>query len=664
MNSEFDYNTAFSRNIGWITETEQALLKSKRVAIAGLGGVGGAHLITLCRLGIEQFTLSDFDCFGVENFNRQAGARMETVGRPKLDAVIEMAQQINPNVQIRRYKEGITTENLEAFLHDADIYVDGLDFFALDIREAVFAYCHENQIPAVTAAPLGMGTAVISFTPGSMSFADYFGLQGSEGAEKYLRFFIGLSPARLAQPYLVDPRHTDLEAKKGPSSIIGCELCAGTAAAQVLKILTQRGKVYAAPYSLHFDAFRNKFKKCYRLGGAKNPIQQLSLVIGRRFLAQQKRHSKPLETEEIPNSIAEQVIDYAKWAPSGDNTQPWRFEIHNDTTFSIHGYDTRDWVVYDLEGHASQLALGALIESVSLAALLHKHQADIQEEEHSTELKPLFRITLSPVETESVDPVDVSIASHLKVRSVQRRCMPIRKVTEDTWNYLTEVLPEGYQLKRFENFKSRWTMAKLMFMNAKVRLTMQEAYQVHRQIIEWNAQFSTDRIPDKALGTNKLVLKLMPWLMAKWERLQFCNRFLAGTIMPRLELDLLPGIFCSGHVVLTAPKPATSTQDYIRAGRAMQRFWLACSVKGLSIQPEMTPLIFNEYLQNGIEFTANKQAKALSESCSRRLQQILGEETTHQAFFACRMGYGPLPASRSTRKTLMSLQHFAKTATE
>ena len=41
---QFDYERAFSRNIGWTTSAEQAQLRGKRVAIAGLGGVGGEHV--------------------------------------------------------------------------------------------------------------------------------------------------------------------------------------------------------------------------------------------------------------------------------------------------------------------------------------------------------------------------------------------------------------------------------------------------------------------------------------------------------------------------------------------------------------------------------------------------------------------------------------------
>lgn len=50
----FDYDRAYSRNIGWVTEFEQAKLKKSRVAIAGLGGVGGENLLTLGRFGMSR----------------------------------------------------------------------------------------------------------------------------------------------------------------------------------------------------------------------------------------------------------------------------------------------------------------------------------------------------------------------------------------------------------------------------------------------------------------------------------------------------------------------------------------------------------------------------------------------------------------------------------
>ncbi|MEM7692446.1 MAG: ThiF family adenylyltransferase [Pseudomonadota bacterium] len=164
----FNYNEAFSRNLGWIDSKEQSTLKSKRIAIAGMGGVGFDHMVRMARLGIGNFTLSDLDVFEQVNFNRQYGATMSTVGQPKVDVAEEVLRSINPEAEVRSLKDGVNEENLDEFLADADIYIDSLDFFALDIRRAVFRRCRELGIPAITAAPMGMGTALLA-TAESMS---------------------------------------------------------------------------------------------------------------------------------------------------------------------------------------------------------------------------------------------------------------------------------------------------------------------------------------------------------------------------------------------------------------------------------------------------------------------------------------------------------------
>ena len=107
MTDLFSYSEAFSRNIGWVTEAEQAALRAKTVAIAGMGGVGGVHLLTLARLGISRFHIADFDSFGLVNFNRQAGAMMSTLGQPKVDALKRMALDVNPEIHIETFAHGL-----------------------------------------------------------------------------------------------------------------------------------------------------------------------------------------------------------------------------------------------------------------------------------------------------------------------------------------------------------------------------------------------------------------------------------------------------------------------------------------------------------------------------------------------------------------------------
>jgi sulfur-carrier protein adenylyltransferase/sulfurtransferase len=281
----FDFNAAFSRNLGWVTGQEQGVLRNSRVAIAGLGGVGGFHLLTLVRLGVGSFNLADFDTFDLANFNRQAGASLDTLGKPKLEVMAKMARDINPEVDIRPFPDGVDEGGLDDFLADVDLYVDGLDFFALDIRQAVFAACARKNIPAITVAPLGMGAALLNFLPGQMTFEDYFGFAQNNQLEKAIRFFVGLAPARLHMGYLVDPSTIDLANHKGPSTAMGCMLCAGVAGTEVLKILLHRGRVYSAPWGVHYDAFHNKLARTWRPGGNnRNPLQQFALSMVRRRL--------------------------------------------------------------------------------------------------------------------------------------------------------------------------------------------------------------------------------------------------------------------------------------------------------------------------------------------------------------------------------------------
>lgn len=284
MNKEFDYQRAFSRNIGWVTVEEQQRLRGARAAIAGLGGVGGAHLLTLARLGIGAFNIADFDHFEVHNFNRQAGAMMSTLGEAKADVMARMAKDINPEADVRVFKEGVTPENVDDFLKDVDIYVDSIDYFSVEARRLLFAESYRRGIPAVTAAPLGMGVGFLYFEPGRMSFEDYFQLEGHSRREQLLRFMAGLAPKAIHRHYLVVPEAVNFKEERGPSTGMSCDLCAGFTGTQVLKILLKRGQVRAVPWSMQFDAYAQKLAFTWRPGGNANPMQKLLLAIIRRHI--------------------------------------------------------------------------------------------------------------------------------------------------------------------------------------------------------------------------------------------------------------------------------------------------------------------------------------------------------------------------------------------
>ncbi|MEO9527265.1 ThiF family adenylyltransferase [Roseibium sp.] len=281
---QFSYEEAFSRTLGWITPEEQNRLKSKTVAIAGLGGVGGAHAITLSRLGICKFKLCEFDDFDLPNFNRQFGAGVSTLGCSKADVIVDRIRDINPEAEIDVTHTPLRPQDAGVFLEGADIYVDSIDFFALDVRRALFAQARASGIPALTAAPVATGSAWIIFQPDGMSFEDYFAFEEGETEHNFLRFAVGLAPRGLHLPYLVDRSYVDFVRRKVPSTPMGIVVSAGVASTEAMKLLLGRRNVRSAPWFHQVDVLAGQMISRRAWFGGRNPVRSLKVHLVKRKL--------------------------------------------------------------------------------------------------------------------------------------------------------------------------------------------------------------------------------------------------------------------------------------------------------------------------------------------------------------------------------------------
>lgn len=345
-----------------------------------------------------------------------------------------------------------------------------------------------------------------------------------------------------------------------------------------------------------------------------------------------------------PSEVLAEILEYARWAPSGDNMQCWRFEVVDAHRFIIHAYDTRDHCVYDLDGRPSQIALGALLETIAIAASSRSMRAEFKRQLESPEERPDYAVELIPDTQIKPDP----LLEQIKNRSVQRRPLHRTALTSQQKQALQDSVENFYTLNWYEG-SERWHMARLMYDNAKLRLTLPEAYLVHKDIIKWDARFSEDKVPDQALGIDNMTLKLMKWVMTSWQRVDFFNKYLLGHVVPRIEMDLLPGLCCAAHFAIQADQVPETIDDYVRGGRAVQRFWLTATSLGLQLQPEMTPLIFSRYVRQGTVFSQLPGAVDTATALAGRLSKILQPASTDKVLFLGRIGNGKVADSRSMR---------------
>ena len=114
------------------------ILAHSHVAVLGLGGVGSWCAEALARSGIGELTLADHDEVGRSNLNRQLEATIDTIGRPKAEAMSARISQISPICQVHSLVYRYTPEDRETFFAgNYDFIVDAIDLVSckLDLIE-------------------------------------------------------------------------------------------------------------------------------------------------------------------------------------------------------------------------------------------------------------------------------------------------------------------------------------------------------------------------------------------------------------------------------------------------------------------------------------------------------------------------------------------------
>lgn len=633
MSSSFSYSEAFDRNIGWLTEWEQLALRGKRIAIAGMGGVGGVHLLTLARFGIGAFHIADFDRFDIVNFNRQIGANVDTIGRPKIDVLAEMALSINPDIELRRFDSGINDENIDAFLDGVDLFVDGFDFFEIEIRSRVYARCAERGIPALCAAPIGMGAGCLAFLPGQMTFEDYFRFAGKSENERFLRFLIGLAPSGLHRAYLVEPSAVDLPGRKGPSTGASCQICAGITAVNAVKLLLRRGEVQAAPYHHHYDAYRNKLVVSRLPRGLNGPWQRVKLAVARRiYEAARTRTSAPPATP--PRTPIEEILNYARWAPSPGNAQPWRFNFIGATSLTIE-------LQPDLPDRAQTLlTAGMLIESLRIAASARGFRMDWRDASQEGQGERLA-VNLTHDDRIATDP----LFSHLSTRSVDRRAYRFRRLEEAEKAALAAALGSVFTLDWHEAAGARLRLGRLAARATRLMFATPATMAAQQARIDWVNPRSPDRVPAAALNVGFMGRKIG---RAALDRLP-PGAVMAGARIASLRHEMLPvWSSAAGFAIRRAiPGEIRGAMPLIEAGVALQRFWLTAARLGLSMQPLMRPLTLAR--------RARKDGNVAVAAFARSFRSEIG--SAEEILFVGRIGEprGTPITARATRQSLDTL---------
>lgn len=137
-------------------------LEKAKVAVIGVGGVGGYVAYLLARAGVGHFVLVDFDKVDETNINRQIAATTKTIGRLKVEVMHELLGEINPKCEIEVISERLTEQNTSKILkNDFDFVIDAID--SVQDKVELISYCKAHEIPIVSAMGAGNRICVPEF---------------------------------------------------------------------------------------------------------------------------------------------------------------------------------------------------------------------------------------------------------------------------------------------------------------------------------------------------------------------------------------------------------------------------------------------------------------------------------------------------------------------
>lgn len=585
-------DTAFARNLGILTPAEQERLFRSRVAVPGLGGVGGLHCVTLARLGVGAFNMADPDSFELANFNRQYGASMRHLGQSKLSAMVEEVHQINPHATISPFPAGLTPSTLDDFLAGVDVVVDGLDFFAFKVRRSLFNRARELGIPVVTAAPLGFTSSVLVFTAESMSFDEYFDIQdGMPERECLLRFAVGLAPVGLHLGQM-DSSRVSLDHGRGPSLGIACLLCAALAATETVRLVTGRPGLKAAPWSYQVDPLGGRSRWSRPRRGNASLLQRAklwyvrNLVLGGDAGNIRKAPPTPNPAHNESKPTSEHLLwlaQAAQQAPSGDNCQPWKFKAV-DGTLQIFLNPDEDQSFFNIRQLASVIACGAAVQNVVCAA------PDIGWEAHPQLLPDSADQNLmAGVRFTQTDMHPDPLGDAVWTRCTNRRMYAKRPVDAFCREQLEESAKSAQLLSVHEPEKIR-KLGELLYLADRIRVERRDLHEHFIKMTRFDPPDGTgydDGLPLKNLyagAAGEAFLRLTrPWRAMRAANTIGLGRLVALHSKLSMRASPMAGLVCV---------ESSSLEDFLKGGMAMERVWLTATRLGLALQPMTAITLF------------------------------------------------------------------------
>jgi molybdopterin/thiamine biosynthesis adenylyltransferase/nitroreductase len=631
------------RNRNKLTREEQARQRRLRIGVVGLSaGHSIAHVLAMEGLAGE-IRVADFDTLELSNLNRIPASVLD-LGVNKAVVAARRIGEIDPYLRVLTIPEGITPENLGSFLDGLDLVIEECD--SLDVKLLVREAARERRIPVlmetsdrgvldVERFDLEPDRPIFHGLLAGLHSSDLEGLSIQEKAPYVLRILGATDVSSRGAASLLEVGQTLTGWPQLGSEVT---LGAATAAAAVRRIgLTgdlPSGRVRfdieevlasILPVVLDPDADADAD---YEAEGGYSPSVAAA--------------QQPPPEGSDPIDI---IVDAARWAPSGGNIQPWRFEADAN---QIRMYLVPErTTTMDVRHRGSYVAIGAALFNARVAAASLKNLGDCQLFPEGSPSHHVATLLMG----DSTDYEIAPLEPRVRTRVANRQMGDERPIDEEIVKLLTRgVDREGATLRLATSRDRIDRMAELLAESDRIRFLLPT---LHREMVG-ELRFPGHDSLDEGLDVR--TLELSPPEMAALELLR------RPDVMEHLA-DWRAGqglgartraVVGSSSALAVVTVPRSDPVWYVRAGAAVERMWLTAELHGLAVQPVSPVFLYAVEEKDFLRLGGERHVDTLF-ALSKRFNDFWDLDEGENVALLLRLSHAPPPSIRSARLPLSEL---------
>jgi len=338
----------------------------------------------------------------------------------------------------------------------------------------------------------------------------------------------------------------------------------------------------------------------------------------------------------------ERILEAGNTAPSGENCQPWHFVVRG-AIIEVHLLPERDTSAYNWGQRSSYLANGAAIENIVIAASAEDYRTEVSYFPNPVDALHIATIFLTKDPSCKLDALAAYTGTRISNRktykkdsltSEERRAL--LAATENYYGSMT-LVEEREDIKRLGHVGST---------NEEVMLANRSLHQFFFNHVSWTKEEDEKKKVGFYIKTLELPLpaEMMFKLFRHWSIMRILGTIGFNHIVGKQNGATNASAAAMGAFMIEGIEPI----DFVKIGRAIERFWLTAASLGLSVQP-LTGVLFFKLRITGREgevFSARE--KKLIMSAYERASQILKADGKHVAFMF-RIGHDGIPSAHASR---------------